>query len=68
MTEAAKARSSDEGYDTEFGARPLRRAIQRLLENPLSSELLRGTVQAGDTIRVDAGETVRSGSPRDRRA
>lgn len=39
----------------QFGARPLRRAIQRLVENPLSSELLRGTFAAGDTIEVDAG-------------
>ena len=55
VTEAAKARIVDEGYDAQFGARPLRRAIQRLVENPLSSELLRGTFAAGDTIRVDAG-------------
>ena len=55
VTEAAKARIVDEGFDVEFGARPLRRAIQRLVENPLSSELLRGNVHAGDTITVDAG-------------
>ena len=47
------------GYDVQFGARPLRRAIQRLVENPLSSELLRGTFAAGDTIAVDAGPTAR---------
>ncbi len=55
VTEAAKARIVDEGYDAQFGARPLRRAIQRLVENPLSSELLRGSFHEGDTIRVDAG-------------
>jgi ATP-dependent Clp protease ATP-binding subunit ClpC len=55
VTEAAKAKIVDEGYDPEFGARPLRRAIQRLLENPLSSELLRGSFHSGDTIEVDAG-------------
>jgi len=54
VTEAAKARIVDAGYDVQFGARPLRRAIQRLVENPLSSELLRGTFAAGDTIAVDA--------------
>jgi ATP-dependent Clp protease ATP-binding subunit ClpC len=55
VTAAARAKIVDEGYDVEFGARPLRRAIQRLLENPLSSELLRGSFHSGDTIRVDAG-------------
>ena len=55
VTEAAKARIVEEGYDAEFGARPLRRAIQRLVENPLSSELLRGSFHDGDTIKVDAG-------------
>ncbi|HUK76361.1 MAG TPA: AAA family ATPase, partial [Thermoleophilia bacterium] len=55
VTEAAKARIVDEGYDAQFGARPLRRAIQRLVENPLSGELLRGSFADGDTVRVDAG-------------
>jgi ATP-dependent Clp protease ATP-binding subunit ClpC len=55
VTAAARAKIVDEGYDAEFGARPLRRAIQRLLENPLSSELLRGTFHSGDTIKVDVG-------------
>ena len=56
VTEAAKGRILDEGYDTAYGARPLRRAIQRLVENPLSGELLRGRFHEGDTITVDAGE------------
>jgi len=55
VTEPAKARIVEQGYDPEFGARPLRRAIQRLLENPLSSELLRGRFHEGDTITVDVG-------------
>ncbi len=41
-----------QGYDTEFGARPLKRALQRLLENPLSRELLRGAFGEGDTVHV----------------
>ena len=45
-----------EGYDPLFGARPLRRAIQRLLENPLSDEILRGRFRAGDLVRVTAEE------------
>jgi ATP-dependent Clp protease ATP-binding subunit ClpA len=55
VTEPAKARIVDEGYDAQYGARPLRRAIQRLVENPLSGELLRGSFADGDTVRVDAG-------------
>ena len=43
---------AEHGYDAELGARPLKRAIQRLLENPLSSELLRGRFREGDTITV----------------
>ena len=51
---SAEAREyvAEHGYDAEFGARPLKRAIQRLLENPLSSELLRGRFREGDTITV----------------
>ena len=49
---------ADAGYDTQFGARPLKRAIQRLLENPLSRELLQGTFSEGDTVRVTVSEGV----------
>jgi ATP-dependent Clp protease ATP-binding subunit ClpC len=51
---------ADTGYDPQFGARPLRRAIQRLVENPLSAALLRGQFVEGDTIRVEVrdGELV----------
>jgi ATP-dependent Clp protease ATP-binding subunit ClpC len=49
-----------QGYDTLFGARPLKRAIQRLVENPLSGRLLGGEFREGDTIRatVDDGRVV----------
>jgi ATP-dependent Clp protease ATP-binding subunit ClpB len=43
------------GYDPVYGARPLKRAIQRMLENPLSRRLLAGEFQPGDTIAVTAG-------------
>ena len=43
VTEAAKELMAERGYDAEYGARPLKRAIQRLVENPLSSALLRGS-------------------------
>ena len=44
---------AEEGYDPMYGARPLKRTIQRLVENPLSSALLRGEFKAGDTVVVD---------------
>ena len=56
FTEAAKELLVEEGYDPQFGARPLRWAIQRLVENPLSEEMLKGRFDEGDTILVDAGE------------
>ncbi len=54
VTEAAKDVLAREGYDPTFGARPLRRAIQRLVEDPLSDGLLRGQFHAGDTVVVNA--------------
>ena len=48
FTDAAKLLLADKGYDPDFGGRPLRRAIQRLVENPLSEEMLRGTFGEGD--------------------
>ncbi|MGI6605142.1 MAG: ATP-dependent Clp protease ATP-binding subunit [bacterium] len=53
VTAAAKEVLSKEGFDPAFGARPLRRAIQRLLENPLSEEMLAGRFRAGDVVVVD---------------
>jgi ATP-dependent Clp protease ATP-binding subunit ClpB len=43
---------ADIGYDPEFGARPMQRAIQNQIENPLSSELLKEKFESGDTIKV----------------
>lgn len=56
VTEAAKEYLLKEGFDPAYGARPLRRAIQRLIENALSEDLLRGKYQAGDLVRIDARE------------
>ncbi|MBE3599069.1 MAG: ATP-dependent Clp protease ATP-binding subunit [Limnochordaceae bacterium] len=56
FTDAAKEVLADEGFDADYGARPLRRAIQRLVENPLSDEMLRGRFKEGDTIVVDAAD------------
>ncbi len=54
LTEAAKVHLAQKGYDPTLGARPLRRAIQRLVEDPLSEKLLWKGFHAGDTVVVDA--------------
>jgi ATP-dependent Clp protease ATP-binding subunit ClpB len=54
LTDDAKSAIADAGWDPTYGARPLKRAIQRLLENPLALRLLEGDFGEGDTIRVDA--------------
>lgn len=53
-TSEAKEVLTQEGFDPDFGARPLRRAIQRLIENPLADEILSGTFKEGDNVLVDA--------------
>ncbi len=54
LSDAAKAFMAREGYDPVYGARPLKRAIQNDILNPLSMELLEGRFHEGQTIRVDA--------------
>jgi ATP-dependent Clp protease ATP-binding subunit ClpB len=54
LTDAAKETLAEAGWDPTYGARPLKRAIQRLLENPLALRLLEGEFAEGDTVRVDA--------------
>ncbi|MGA2632546.1 MAG: AAA family ATPase, partial [Terriglobia bacterium] len=54
LTEKARELLFREGYDPQFGARPLKRAIQRLLQDPLAMKLLDGDVLPGDTLTVDA--------------
>jgi ATP-dependent Clp protease ATP-binding subunit ClpC len=54
MTETARDLLAEEGYDPQYGARPLRRAIQRLVEDPLSEDMLRGKFSHGDEIVLDA--------------
>src|SRR5262249_10287787 len=54
LTPAATDWLAREGYDPAYGARPLRRAVQRQIENPLSKKLLKGEVKEGDTVVVDA--------------
>jgi ATP-dependent Clp protease ATP-binding subunit ClpB len=60
ITHDAKALIAAQGYDPVYGARPLKRVIQRLLQNPIALELLEGNFQEGDTIRVDRdGDVLR---------
>jgi ATP-dependent Clp protease ATP-binding subunit ClpC len=53
LTDAARAWLADKGYDKTFGARPLRRVLQRYVESPLSQRLLEGVFSAGDVVIVD---------------
>jgi ATP-dependent Clp protease ATP-binding subunit ClpB len=56
VTDAAKELLAEEGWDPAYGARPLKRAIQRLVENPLALRLLEGDFTEGDVVRVDAAD------------
>ena len=59
LTPEAKMLLAKKGYDPQLGARPLRRAIQRLVEDPLSEKILWKEFKAGDAVIVDAdGEEV----------
>jgi ATP-dependent Clp protease ATP-binding subunit ClpB len=60
LTASAKELVAEAGWDPTYGARPLKRALQRLVENPLALRLLEGEFAEGDTVRVDAkdGELV----------
>jgi ATP-dependent Clp protease ATP-binding subunit ClpC len=56
LTDEAKRWLANEGYDEDFGARPLKRAIQRFVESPLSVRLLKGEISSGDRVRIDVDE------------
>jgi len=53
LTEAAKEVIAEKGYDSQFGARPLKRAIQKYLEDPIAEEILKGELVEGDVMEVD---------------
>ncbi len=53
VSEAALGQLADEGYDPVYGARPMKRLIERAIQNPLANRMLEGSVGAGDTIEVD---------------
>jgi ATP-dependent Clp protease ATP-binding subunit ClpB len=54
VTDAALKRVAEAGFDPVYGARPLKRAIQQQIENPLAKEILGGRYASGDTVKVGA--------------
>ena len=54
LGDAARDRLADAGYDPVYGARPLKRALQQQVENPLAQRILNGEFAPGDTIRATA--------------
>jgi ATP-dependent Clp protease ATP-binding subunit ClpA len=59
VTQEAKEFLAEEGYDPKFGGRPLARAIRRFIENPLSSRIIGGEFDPGDTVVVDRAQDGR---------
>ena len=53
MTEAAKKYIADKGYDEKYGARPLNRAIQKYVEDPLAEEIINSKIKMNDKILID---------------
>ena len=53
-TDRAKALLADKGYDPVYGARPLKRTIQRLIQDPLAVKILEGEFKEGDRIKIDS--------------
>ena len=56
LTDAARAWLGRVGYDPIYGARPLKRAVQKYLQDPLADKILRGDVPDGSTVHVDEGD------------
>ena len=52
LEQSAKDLLIEKGYDPTYGARPMRRAVERYLEDPMAEEILRGTLKAGDCAKV----------------
>jgi ATP-dependent Clp protease ATP-binding subunit ClpB len=65
LTDAARDALADEGYDPHLGARPLKRTIQRRVQNPLAMKLLAGEFKPGETVEVsvEKGQFVLSARP-----
>ena len=56
LEDAARTWLAEKGYDPAYGARPLKRVIQRTLQDPLAEAILRGTIKDGDSVRVGVGK------------
>jgi ATP-dependent Clp protease ATP-binding subunit ClpB len=56
LTDAARAWLGRVGYDPVYGARPLKRAVQKYLQDPLADKILAGDISDGSTVRVDEGD------------
>jgi ATP-dependent Clp protease ATP-binding subunit ClpB len=56
VTDRAKALIAEKGYDPVYGARPLKRTIQRLIQDPLAVKILEGEFKEGDAIQIDADD------------
>jgi len=56
LTDGARKWLADEGFDPEFGARPLKRTLQRRVMDPLAMKLLSGEFKPGDRIEIDTGK------------
>ena len=70
LTEKAKNFIAEKGYDSNFGARPLKRAIQKYLEDPIAEEILKGEVKNGSQLNIDYDDdkkeiTVSSANPKE---
>ena len=64
ITDAARDWLAEEGFDKVFGARPLRRAVQRHVENPMAKRILGGEFRSGDSVTVDREEPDDPDDPR----
>ncbi|MEH3114779.1 ATP-dependent Clp protease ATP-binding subunit [Pedobacter terrae] len=58
LTDNAKEYIADKGFDSNFGARPLKRAIQKYLEDPIAEEILKGELTEGDVLEIDYDKTT----------
>jgi len=66
LSAAAVAKLAEAGYDPVYGARPLKRAIQQRVENPLAQEILKGSVVPGESVKIDVEDgqiAVRKDTP-----
>ncbi|MFO7459455.1 MAG: hypothetical protein R6X07_02445, partial [Desulfatiglandales bacterium] len=54
LTEKARDHLAETGFDPVYGARPLKRAIQQLIQDPMAVKILEGSIKEGDQVKVDA--------------